>query len=133
MISQTWVMKTHLCSFNWNFVRAIPRCDAFIGAEVSYDDLKTLDSASDNLKKQSGTFSELAGIYGFEIDGRDRSFQPTSGSIFNFRQTAPLYADKPALDNTLSLSSYKSFSEDLIGTSKIYLRQLIQLVLKMLD
>ena len=28
--------------------------------------------------------------------------------------TAPLYADKPALDNTLSLRSYKSFSEDLI-------------------
>ncbi len=95
--------------------------DAFIGAEISYDDLKTVSSASDNLKKQSGTFSELAGIYGFEIDGRDRSFKPTSGSIFNFRQTAPLYADKPALDNTLSLSSYKSFSEDLIGTSKIYL------------
>ncbi len=95
--------------------------NAYLGTEVSYDDLKTIDSASDNLKKQSGSFSELAAMYGFDIDKRDRSFKPTSGSIFKFSQTAPIYADKPALENTLSLSSYRTLNENLIGSGKIYL------------
>ena len=59
-------------------------------------------------------------MYGFGVDKRDKSFRPTSGSIFKFNQVAPLYADKPALENTLLLSSYKTLNQDLIGSSKIY-------------
>ena len=55
--------------------------DANIGLSVSYDDLRTLDTASDALKKQSGSFEEIAGDYGFTYDRRNRSFNPTSGSI----------------------------------------------------
>ena len=95
--------------------------NAFLGAEISYDDLTTVDSASDNLKKQSGSFEELSALYGFNIDKRDKPFKPSSGYIFKFDQTAPVYADKPSLDNTLSLSTYKTLSENLIGSSKIYL------------
>ena len=95
--------------------------NAFLGAEISYDDLTTVESASDNLKKQSGSFEELSALYGFNIDKRDKPFKPSSGYIFKFDQTAPVYADKPSLDNTLSLSTYKTISEDLIGSSKIYL------------
>ena len=95
--------------------------NAFLGAEISYDDLTTVDTASDNLKKQSGSFEELSALYGFNIDKRDKPFKPSSGYIFKFDQTAPVYADKPSLDNTLSLSNYKTISEDLIGSSKIYL------------
>ena len=95
--------------------------NAFLGAEISYDDLTTVDTASDNLKKQSGSFEELSALYGFNIDKRDKPFKPSSGYIFKFDQTAPVYADKPSLDNTLSLSTYKTISEDLIGSSKIYL------------
>ncbi|MDA8618528.1 BamA/TamA family outer membrane protein, partial [Candidatus Pelagibacter bacterium] len=36
-----------------------------LGIEASYDDLKTDDLATDALKKQSGTFSEVAGNYNF--------------------------------------------------------------------
>ena len=35
-----------------------------LGVSVSHDDLRTLDSASANLKKQSGSFSELLGTMG---------------------------------------------------------------------
>ena len=73
------------------------------------------------MKKQSGSFEELSALYGFNIDKRDKPFKPSSGYIFKFDQTAPVYADKPSLDNTLSLSNYKTISEDLIGSSKIYL------------
>ena len=62
--------------------------NAFLGAEISYDDLTTVDTASDNLKKQSGSFEELSALYGFNIDKRDKPFKPSSGYIFKFDQTA---------------------------------------------
>ena len=45
---------------------------------------------------------------------------PTSGSIFRFDQSTPIVWDKRYLSNQLSTSTYKSFSENLIGASKIY-------------
>ena len=92
-----------------------------LGVVASYDDLRTLSNASSSLKKQSGNFSELAGEYGFKYDKRNRAFMPTSGTILNFKQSLPIYADKNFIDNTISFSGYKSFSEDLIGASKIYI------------
>ena len=46
---------------------------------------------------------------------------PTSGSIINFGQSLPFYADKSFIANTFSLSSYKSLNEDLIGVEKFIL------------
>ena len=91
-----------------------------LGIEASYDDLRTQNSASSSLKKQSGEFSEIAGIYGFRSDNRNRAFMPTSGYITNFEQKFPIYADKQALTNTFSVSNYKQLSENMIGASKIY-------------
>ena len=94
---------------------------AQLGLTASYDDLKTLDSASASLKKQSGNFSELAANYGFTYDKRNRVFMPTDGRIISFEQTAPLYADKSFIANTFSTSFYKSLSEDVIGAAKFYI------------
>ena len=91
-----------------------------LGIEASYDDLRTQNSASSSLKKQSGEFSEIAGIYGFRSDNRNRAFMPTSGYITNFEQKFPIYADKQALTNTFSVSNYKQLSENMIGASKIF-------------
>ena len=46
---------------------------------------------------------------------------PTSGSIISFGQTLPLYADKPYISNTITASTYKTLSENIVGASKIYL------------
>ena len=93
-----------------------------LGLAASYDDLKTEDSASASLKKQSGNFSELAANYGFSFDKRDRVFMPTSGSIIGFSQELPLYADKAYLGNTFTSSTYKSLNEEnIIGAAKFYL------------
>ena len=92
-----------------------------LGLTASYDDLRTLSTASSSLKKQSGEFSELAGTYGFRYDTRNRAFMPTSGSIIGFDQTLPIYADKKFISNTFRVSKYKSFSEDLVGATKFYL------------
>ncbi len=92
-----------------------------LGLSVSHDDLTTFDSASDTLKKQSGSFSELMGNYGFSLDTRDRAFMPTSGSIISFDQGIPLIADKRALINTFKATKYKSITNDVVGAGKIYL------------
>ena len=91
-----------------------------LGLAATFDDLKTLSGASDTLKKQSGQFTEIAGTYGIVSDKRDRSFMPTSGYVSSFSQKLPLYADKSAVTNTFSLSNYKLFSEDVVGSSKFY-------------
>ena len=93
---------------------------ASIGTSFSYDDLRTLDSASASLKKQSGNFSELAANYGFTYDKRNRAFMPTSGAISKFAQTIPIYADKAFISNTISHSVYKSVNENIVGAGKFY-------------
>ena len=92
-----------------------------LGLKASHDDLRTEDSASASLKKQDGTYSELTGNYGFTFDQRDKAFMPTSGSIFTFGQSIPIAADKAFITNTISSSFYKSLSENIIGSTKIYL------------
>ena len=46
---------------------------------------------------------------------------PTSGEIITFNQELPLYADRSFIANTIRASKYKSFSEDVVGSGKIYL------------
>ncbi len=95
---------------------------ANIGFNVSYDDLKTDNTASSSLQRQSGTFNDFSGFYGFKIDKRNRSFMPTSGYVTSFSQEIPIVADKGALVNLVSTSVYKTINENLIGAGKFYLK-----------
>jgi len=90
------------------------------GLDLSFDDLKVDSSASSNLKKQAGDFTELIFSYGIDRDKRDRSFMPSSGSIISFRQGAPIFADQAALFNRLSYSQYHGFNDNVIGAVKFY-------------
>ena len=92
-----------------------------LGLAASYDDLRTDNSASSALKKQSGDFSELTASYGFDYDQRDRSFMPTSGSIIGFRQSFPFYADRNFISNTFTLSKYMSLSDIILVANKYYI------------
>ncbi len=92
-----------------------------LGLSASYDDLRTENSASSALKKQSGTHSEIAGNYDFSFDKRNRAFKPTDGSILTIGQSVPFYADKSFISNFLSLNSYKTLNEDVIGSAKFLL------------
>ncbi len=95
--------------------------DLSLGLNASHDDLRTNSSASDALKKQSGTYDDITGNYGFSLDTRDRTFMPTSGSVLNFGQELPLYADKSFISNSLTASRYKSINENVVGVSKFLL------------
>ena len=45
---------------------------------------------------------------------------PTSGSVVNFAQSLPIYADKSFIANTFQLSGYKSLNEDVVGVGKLF-------------
>ena len=91
-----------------------------LGISASYDDLRTQNNASASLKKQKGQFADLSGSYGFKLDKRNRSFMPTKGYVSSFNQTLPIYADKQAIGNTFTFSSYKLITEDIVGAGKFY-------------
>ena len=96
--------------------------------ELAFDDLSVDDSASKSLKRQEGSFADLTFFYGVEKDTRDRSFMPTRGSIFGFRQGLPIYAeDQAALYNKLSINKYHSFSDDVTGALKFYSAAIVAL------
>jgi len=83
-----------------------------------YDQMTSAAGASEGLKKQEGTYSDLSISYGILSDNRDRAFAPTDGYISSFSQAIPLYADSPYVKNNYSFSSYNSFSPGAIGTFK---------------
>jgi outer membrane protein insertion porin family len=90
------------------------------GLEFSYDNLEVLNTASDSLKKQKGTFSDLSFKYGISQDNRDRAFNPTSGYLSSFTQSLPIYADAPNIRNSYQFSYYNSLNDDMIGALKFY-------------
>ncbi|MDA7606604.1 outer membrane protein assembly factor BamA [Pelagibacteraceae bacterium] len=96
--------------------------DIYLSPSVSYsyDNLKVDSSASDALKKQKGTFSDLSLSYGVSLDKRNRTYGPTDGYFSKFSQSLPIYADSPYLRNNYKLSSYHAFSENAIGAFKFY-------------
>ena len=93
---------------------------ATLGLNASYDDLRTTDNASASLRQQSGEFSELAGVYGFALDKRNRTFMPTDGSILSFNQVLPFYADKSFISNTIAYSGYNTLTENVVNATKFY-------------
>ena len=88
---------------------------------ITYDSLKVESSASSNLKKQEGTFTDLMFTYGIQKDGRDRAFMPTSGTLYGFTQGLPVYAeDQASIFNRFTSNTYHAFSDNVIGAFKFY-------------
>ncbi len=94
----------------------------FIRPGVSFvsDDLTVDSTASNLLKKQAGTYNELSLDYAIRRDERNRAYMPTKGYVTSFYQSLPLASDNPSIKNVFTLSNYKSFSENLVGTFKFY-------------
>jgi len=86
----------------------------------TYDDLEVASGGSSKLKKQEGSFTDFAFDYGITLDKRDKAYAPTNGYVSSFSQAVPIYADSPYLKNSYQFKTYKSFSEDAIGSFKIY-------------
>ena len=94
----------------------------FIRPGISFvsDDLTVDSTASNLLKKQAGTYNELALDYAIRRDERNRAYMPTKGYVTSFYQSVPLVSDNASIKNVFTLSNYKSFGENLVGTIKFY-------------
>ena len=89
---------------------------------VSLEDLETNSSASDNLKKQEGSYNDLYFNYGINYDLRDSTFNPTSGSTKSFFQELPMISDNNEISNTFLYSKYKNLNpaSNMIGRLSLY-------------
>ena len=90
--------------------------------DILHENIETESSASDRLKKMDGDYFNSNFTYGITIDKRNQSWQPTEGYKVGFSQSLPLIQDSSSILNGIDVSAYHGFSEDLIGSLKIYVR-----------
>ena len=86
---------------------------------LTYDEMTVQSSASSNLKKQAGSFTDLAFNYGLTSDKRNNRFMPTDGYVSSFNQEFPVYADSGYIKNAYRFSKYNSFGPNIVGAFKI--------------
>ena len=89
---------------------------------ASYEDIEVQSDASDQIKKMDGTFSNLDFSYAIVLDKRNQIFQPTSGYRTKFQQSFPIIMDSSSIMNGFDVSTYRAFSDDLIGSVKFLVR-----------
>jgi len=87
---------------------------------ISNERIETDSSASSQLKKMDGTFTNLDFSYSITADRRNQPFQPSSGYRSKFLQTLPIVQDSSSLLNGYELSTYHGFSDDVTGAIKFY-------------
>ncbi len=91
--------------------------------DFTHEDLTTNSTASNNLKKQEGSYSDFYFNYGLTYDTRDSSFNPSKGNIVTFSQNLPLISSDNEIENTLIITKFKPLnsSSDMIGKASLYL------------
>ena len=94
------------------------------GVALTLENLKTDATASEQLKKQDGTYEDFYFSYGLNYDLRDSSYSPTSGNKTSFFQEIPVISTNKELANTFIFSQYKSLDQasEMIGRASFYLR-----------
>ena len=88
----------------------------------AFEDIEVDSTASDAIKKMKGTFFNVDLGYSITSDKRNQSFKPTEGHRTSFTQSLPLIQDSSSIMNGLDISKYHGFSDDLIGSLKLYAR-----------
>ena len=92
--------------------------------DLSIEDLTTNSSASNSIKKQKGTYTDLYFNYGLTHDLRNSYYRPSKGYRTNFYQTLPVVSDNAEVSNILTHTRYKALNEnkDMIGKASLYLK-----------
>ena len=98
--------------------------NVFIYPEISIalEDIEVDEDATAAVKKMEGNFFNADLAYAISLDKRNQRFRPTQGYKTTFRQSLPLIQDSSSILNGIEVSAYHGFSEDLIGSLKIYAR-----------
>ena len=93
--------------------------NVFLSPEIDFliEDLETSDKASNILKKQEGSYTDLYFNYSINQDLRDKKFRTESGYVTTFSQELPLVSDNAELSNAFIITNYKKLSStsDMVG------------------
>ena len=93
--------------------------NVFLSPEIDFliEDLETSDKASNILKKQEGSYTDLYFNYSINQDLRDKRFRTESGYVTTFSQELPLVSDNAELSNAFIVTNYKKLSStsDMVG------------------
>ena len=86
--------------------------NVFLSPEIDFliEDLETSDKASNVLKKQEGSYTDLYFNYSINQDLRDKRFRTESGYVTTFSQELPLISDNSELSNAFVITNYKKLS-----------------------
>ncbi len=96
--------------------------DLFFSPNFSsfYENLTTNSAASDNLKKQAGSYFETAFSYNIDYDKRNQKWQTSEGYRSTFTQSIPVVSDNWAMLNGYSFTKWIDFDNDLITKFDFY-------------
>ena len=92
--------------------------------DLTIEELSANNTASNNIKKQAGNYSDLYFNYGLDNDLRNSSFNPKSGHLISFDQSLPIISDNNEIINTFTFTKYKELNKDseMIGRASLYLK-----------
>ncbi len=96
----------------------------FLSPEIDFliEDLETSSKASNTLKKQEGSYTDLYFNYSINQDLRDKRFRTESGYQTFFTQELPIISDNSELSNAFEISKFKKLStrSDTVGKISFY-------------
>ena len=96
----------------------------FLSPEIDLllEDLETSSKASNTLKKQEGSYTDLYFNYSINQDLRDKKFRPESGYQTFFSQEVPIISDNSEFANAFEISKFKKLStrSDAVGKISFY-------------
>ena len=96
----------------------------FLSPEIDFliEDLETSDKASDTLKKQEGSYTDLYFNYSINQDLRDKKYNTESGYVTKFTQELPLISDSAELSNAFEVTKFQKLSSrsNMIGKASFY-------------
>ena len=98
--------------------------DLFFKPELNFqiEDLETSNKASNILKKQEGSYTDLYFNYSISQDLRDKKFRTEDGYQTSFAQELPIISDNNEISNAFEISKFKKLSttSDMLGKISFY-------------
>jgi len=91
---------------------------------ISSESLTTTTDASDNYKKQEGSYFDTYFDYAITYDKRNSPYRPTEGFRSNWSQSLPVLSDGPAILNSYAITGYKEIIDDMVFSAGFFGRSI---------
>ena len=89
---------------------------------ISLEELTTTAKASENYKKQKGSYFDALLSYSITYDKLNSSFRPSNGFVSTFLQELPIVSDGYNIINGYQVTSYKEVTNDSVLSMGIFTR-----------